>query len=321
MNWFAATLAPILLVLLFYALLGIVLRVIFHPTWSLGPQFRPLSFRPVLRLPDFDRPATRRWVLGLVFACAGMALTLPLPDWVRFLIAQIALLAAVLVAVDVNLRRHLAEMERARLLMALRSPIPDIARDALSAARRLGLLQDGTLAHQDWHGVHWAGADLSKADLTGADLQGADLRQAGLTHTRLAGANLSHADLTAANLDDADLSGATLASARAKSASFRRARLVDADCTGARLQACDFALADLRGSDLRGVNLKQAELSGAALAHVRVDPQTRFPKSVAAHFPINQVPMIDGRIDGNAAAPASAPPTPKEPEQSAQHLR
>lgn len=312
MSWLATNLAPILLVILFYTLLGLALRLIFAPDWRHGPYLRRLPAIPIIPRPDLDKRATRRWILGFAFACAGAALTLPLPDWLRFLIAQIALLAAVQVAIDVNLRRRLADMERARLLLALRSPIPDIARDALAAARHLGLIQSGALAHLDWQGVRWAGTDLAHADLTGANLQDADLRHAVLTGARLAGADLRHADLSATNLNGADLSGATLAHARAKSASFRRARLVDADCTAARLQACDFALADLRGCDLRGANLKQTDLSGTGLVQVRVDAQTRLPKSVAAQFPQDTI---------DAPAPTSDPPTPKEPEQSAPHLR
>lgn len=320
MSWLAANLSPIVLILVFYALLGAALRLIFAPDWRAGLLPRTWSARPRLRMPDFTARTTRRRVLVLLFAGAGLALTLPIADWLRFLIAQIALLVAVLIAVNVTLDRRLADLERTRLFHALRSPLPDLASDALATARRLGLLQDGSLANQDWRDARWAGANLAGADLTGANLHGADLRQADLSHARLTGANLRDADLSAATFHHADLSRASLAGVRAKSARFHRARLVEADLTAARLQACDFTLADLRGCDLRGANLKQADLSGAALLDLRLDAATRLPKTLAHHLRAGPS-LTAGNPDGQQDGEAGSSPAAKEPEQSPPHLR
>jgi hypothetical protein len=274
-------LAPILFVLFFYLLLGIVIWWIFHP-----PQIRlrwPLEHPLWLQnlagwLPaDAVSRQTVRIALPLLL-CGILGLLLPLALPLRLLAAQAVTLAILLPWFDHYYKQRQSHTAREALFNALRSPLPYIAASAISEAKQKGWFNDGTLRGQDFRHAQWAGNDLSHADLRGANLSGADLHGAIFHH-----AMLEQVILTGANLATADFAGATLIGAQlnaisGKAAIFRYANCRSANLDGAKLQRADLAYANLNQSTLSHANLKQAALVGVQLDEARYDSFTKWPK-------------------------------------------
>lgn len=315
-------LAPILFVLAFYLLLGLIIWWIFNP-----PRLR-LRWRPHgWRLFDWQRQRPK-WLPGLtdrvpkdpvsrqtlrfalplgLLGLLGLLLPLALP-W-RLIAAQAVGLAFLLPWFDNYFTRRQSHAAMEALLSALRSPLPHIATAAVAEAQQRGWFTNGTLRGLDFRHAQWAGSDLSHADLRRVNLAGADLHGALFHH-----AQLERVILTGANLATADFAGASLVEAQlnqisAKAATFRSANCLGVNLDGAKLQRADFAYANLSHSALCQTNFKQAALVGVQLTGARFDALTRWPK----HF----YPELSGakRIE------ALSLPSGKLAEHSEGHLR
>lgn len=148
------------------------------------------------------------------------------------------------------------ETQTRTLMQQVRDKKTEIAQTALEALRRLGGLQDGSLAGAAWYGAHLAGVDLRGAKLSGAILSGVDLR----------GADLQGADLSGADMIDANLSGANLSNAV-----LRGADLIAAKFSGADLTHCDLSEAALGGARFNYAIFHHSRVEGSNFNHAICD--------------------------------------------------
>ena len=162
-----------------------------------------------------------------------------------------------------------------RLLREVRSPEPDVARNAFHEMRDLRLIYDenSILQRENLLSTKPVKVDLSGANLKGIGLCGSDLGDASLIHAILEYANLSNANLRNANL--------------------AMARLKNAD-----LWCADLTDAEIFGVDFTGANLKLAKFRNAShnkwLVKIEREESERFD------------PNSPGNIilpDGTVAAP------------------
>jgi uncharacterized protein YjbI with pentapeptide repeats len=80
--------------------------------------------------------------------------------------------------------------------------------------RELGLLDDGSVANQSFHGLHLAGCDFDGADLRGCDFTDSDLTGSRFVGAKVDGCNFDRATLKSATLDFHSAAGATFRHAK-----------------------------------------------------------------------------------------------------------
>jgi uncharacterized protein YjbI with pentapeptide repeats len=159
-------------------------------------------------------------------------------------------IAFTVILIDRLNARRILEQRKQEIFAQIRSPVRDVAVEALRLACHYGWLQE-VLNEVNLIGVH----------LEGADLRGENLQGAELPLVKLQGADLRHANLRGAYLMQANLEGANLRVAKFQGAELREANLKDADLLMAEMQTADLRGANLEGADLTETNLKQSYYS------------------------------------------------------------
>lgn len=197
-------------------------------------------------------------------------------------------MAFTIVVIDELNQRRLDQQEKERLFAQIKSPVRDIAVEALRLIKENNWLSQ-VLEKYDYD---FAGSQWERADLQEAHLQEISLWDANLQCTNLMGSNLHRADLLRANLQKAVLAGASLQGAYLKEANLYAAVLVGANLQEAVLEGANLIEANLfgvylmeanlRGAVLIGANLQKANLLKATYSENTVWPQDFAPSAMGA---------------------------------------
>lgn len=189
-------------------------------------------------LPDKPHPRFLAWqpkhpqvviVAGIV-GLIGVYLRsqFPAPDgWVLGFLVDLAPelvgMAFTVVVIDELNQRRLDQQEKNQLFRQVKSPVRDIAVEALRLIRENDWLGEVVEKYKhNLRGVQWQGAGLLKANLQGVSLNGANLQEAKLNEANLQGAHLKEANLQGADLRFTNLYGTNLIRANLQGARYSK---------------------------------------------------------------------------------------------------
>jgi len=181
-------------------------------------------------------------------------------------------MAFTVVVIDELNQRRLDQQEKDRLVAQVKSPVRDMAVEALRLVRENNWLNEVLKRYEyDLSGVQWQGANLLEAHLPGVNLfgshlPGANLNNANLQEGNLREANLHKVDLSWANLQEANLREANLHRAILGEANLEKAGLVDTNLEETVFQEANLKEAYVQGAYLRGANLMHANFERANLS-------------------------------------------------------
>ena len=143
-----------------------------------------------------------------------------------------------------------------RLLREVRSPAPDVARNAFHEMRDRRLIYDENSILQR---ENLLSTKPVKVDLSGANLKGIGLCGSDLSYSLFIDANLDYANLFNANL--------------------KKANLINSTLINANLMCADLTEAEIIGADFTGANLKLAQVKSAYRFLRPLDLEERIPAS------------------------------------------
>lgn len=189
--------------------------------WAIR-AFNALPDRPDFsKIPNWHPSHPRLVLLALLIGVIGFYVRYHFPHpeeidhwFYAFLIdlaPEMVGMAFAVVVIDELNQRRLEQQEKDRLFAQVKSPVRDMAVEALRLIRE-----------KDWFGemlekynhrltfVQWQGADLQRANLQRAKLWDVNLQEVKLERANLQEAKLLHANLKRANLWEANLKRANL---------------------------------------------------------------------------------------------------------------
>ncbi len=297
------SLGPILFILVFFALLGSAIWVIFQrpalPTWASA------AWRPPSRWLSQDPTSRQAQKYAVIAAAAGLLLLLaPGPEIIAFAGVQLLAIALLLVLLDLLQQHRRTQDQRSTVLAALASSNAERAADALAIALAEGWMTDGALIGLSLQNANWSAATISHVHLDRVNLTKANLQGIVAIRASLQAVTLDSANLDRAVLDGSQMQHASLCAARMRHASLRTSDLSHADLRGARLQNSDFTGALLCHAQLASANLKGASLLSADLTDATYDQYTKWPKSfrpeAAGAYLLAEpdVPKLEEQSDG-----------------------